>query len=103
MFTNFETIDGLQRQLPYLKSIAKKHLLVIVFFKNTELEQLTSKKATNTIEIYDKVIAEKLINEKKLIVNELNKYGIFSVLTSPEQLTINVINKYLELKARNLL
>lgn len=103
LFTNFETIDGLQRQLPYLKSIAKKHLLVIVFFKNTELEQLTSKKATNTIEIYDKVIAEKLINEKKLIVNELNKYGIFSVLTSPEQLTINVINKYLELKARNLL
>ena len=32
LYTNFETMDGLQRQLPYLKGIAKSHLLVIVFF-----------------------------------------------------------------------
>ena len=36
LYTNFETLDGLHRQLPYLKGIAKNHLLVIVFFNNTE-------------------------------------------------------------------
>lgn len=103
LYTNFETLDGLHRQLPYLKGIAKNHLLVVVFFQNTELNQITEKKAENIQEIYDKVIAEKFIFEKKLIVNELKKYGIHSVLTQPENLTLDTINKYLEIKARGIL
>lgn len=103
LYTNFETLDGLHRQLPYLKGIAKNHLLVIVFFNNTELNDLIHKKASNVQEIYDKVIAEKFAFEKRLIVNELRKYGIYSVLTQPENLTLDTINKYLEIKARGIL
>ena len=103
LYTNFETLDGLHRQLPYLKGIAKNHLLVIVFFNNTELNELIDKKANNVQEIYDKVIAEKFAFEKRLIVSELRKYGIYSVLTQPENLTLDVINKYLEIKARGIL
>ena len=103
LYTNFETLDGLHRQLPYLKGIAKNHLLVIVFFNNTELNDLIQKKASNVQEIYDKVIAEKFAFEKRLIVNELRKYGIYSVLTQPENLTLDTINKYLEIKARGIL
>jgi uncharacterized protein (DUF58 family) len=103
MYTNFETIDGLRRQLPYLKGIAKNHLLVVVFFQNTELNQLINKKTETIHEVYDKVIAEKFNFEKRLIVNELKKYGIYSVLTQPENLTLDTINKYLEVKARGIL
>lgn len=103
LYTNFETMDGLHRQLPYLKGIAKSHLLVVVFFQNTELNQITNKKAETIQEVYDKVIAEKFIFEKKLIVTELKKYGIHSVLTQPENLTLDTINKYLEIKARGIL
>ena len=103
LYTNFETLDGLHRQLPYLKGIAKNHLLVVVFFNNTELNELIQKKAENVQEIYDKVIAEKFVFEKRLIVNELRKYGIYSVLTQPDQLTLDTINKYLEIKARGIL
>ena len=103
LYTNFETLEGLHRQLPYLKGIAKNHLLVVVFFKNTELNELIDKKASNIQEIYDKIIAEKFAFEKKLIVQELQKYGIYSVLTQPENLTLDTINKYLEIKARGIL
>lgn len=103
LYTNFETLDSLHRQLPYLKGIAKSHLLVVVFFQNTELYQITNKKSETIQEVYDKVIAEKFIFEKKLIVNELKKYGIHSVLTQPENLTLDTINKYLEIKARGIL
>ncbi|MEN3322710.1 DUF58 domain-containing protein [Mariniflexile soesokkakense] len=103
LYTNFETLDALYRQLPYLKAIAKNHLLVIIFFENTELQKLTQKSAETTFEIFEKTIAEKFIYEKKLIVNELQKHGIQSILTAPEHLTINTINKYLEIKARGLL
>ena len=103
LYTNFETLDGLYRQLPYLKGIAKNHLLVVVFFNNTELDELIQQKANTVQEIYDKVIAEKFAFEKRLIVNELRKYGIYSVLTKPENLTLDTINKYLEIKARGIL
>lgn len=103
MYTNFETLDGLNRQLPYLKAIAKSHLLVVVFFKNTEIDKLINNKAETVQQVYDKVIAEKFDFEKRLIVNELKKYGIYSILTTPERLTVDTINKYLEIKARGLL
>lgn len=103
LYTNFETLDALYRQLPYLIAIAKNHLLVVIFFENTELQKLTQKSVNNTFEIFEKTIAEKFIYEKKLIVNELQKHGIQSILTTPEHLTINTINKYLEIKARGML
>ena len=103
LYTNFETLDGLHRQLPYLKGIAKSHLLVVVFFQNTELNELINKKTEKVQEIYDKVIAEKFAFEKRLIVNELKKYGIHSVLTEPQNLTLDTINKYLEIKSRGIL
>lgn len=103
LYTNFETLDALHRQLPYLKAIAKNHLLVVIFFENTELQTLTNAEADNTFDIFQKTIAEKFMYEKKLIVNELQKNGIQSILTTPENLTINAINKYLEIKARGLL
>lgn len=103
LYTNFETMDALRRQLSYLKGIAKNHLLIVVFFDNTELNQLISKSTKNLQEVYDKVIAEKFAFEKRLIVRELQKHGIQSILTQPENLTVDTINKYLELKARGMI
>jgi uncharacterized protein (DUF58 family) len=103
LYTNFDTMDGLYRQLPYLKGIAKSHLLVVVFFNNTELNSIINKKADTIQDIYDKVIADKFMFEKRLIAQELKKYGIHSVLTTPENLNLETINKYLEIKARGIL
>ena len=103
LYTNFETLDGLHRQLPYLKGIANNHFLVVIFFKNIELKNLIEKKAVTIQEVYDKVIAEKFAFEKRQIVNELKKIGVHSILTTPEELTIDTINKYLEIKARGLI
>jgi len=99
-FTNFESMNALERQLPFLKRIAKFHLLVMVFFENTELKSLSEEPATDVEGIYIKTIAEKFVYEKKLIVKELARHGIQSILTSPQNLTINTINKYLEFKAK---
>ncbi len=100
LFTNFETLTGMRRHLPYLRKIASHHLLLIVFFENTELKSVVSAPAKNVEEVYTKTVAEKFAFEKRLIAKELQQYGILSIFTSPQDLTINTINKYLELKAR---
>ena len=100
LFTNFESFGGMQRQLPYLRMVAKYHLLLVVFFENTQLKDLASRKAKDIEGVYIKTVAEKFIHEKKMIVKELQNHGILSILTTPENLTVNTVNKYLELKAR---
>jgi uncharacterized protein (DUF58 family) len=103
LFTNFESVHGLHRQLPYLINLNKSHLLVVIFFENTELKQVIEEPAAGLKEVYLKVVAERFSLEKKLIVHELRRHGIQTILTPPEKLTVNTINKYLELKARNLI
>ncbi len=103
LYTNFESLVSMNRQLPYLRKIAKDHLLVVIFFENTELAKLSSGDAKSTEDIYVKTIAEKFAFEKRLIVKELRKYGIHTILTSPQNLTVASLNKYLELKSRGLI
>lgn len=100
LFTNFESMGGLQRQLPFLKSIAKSHMLLVVFFENTGLKEISEKECADVEDVYMKTIAQKFQYEKRLIVKELRKHGIATLLTEPQNLTIESVNKYLELKAR---
>jgi uncharacterized protein (DUF58 family) len=100
LFTNFESMSALQRELPYLRKIARYHLLLVVFFENTEIKELITQEAADVQAVYIKTIAEKFTQEKRMIVKELQRYGILSILTAPENVTANTINKYLELKNR---
>ncbi|KYP15024.1 DUF58 domain-containing protein [Flavihumibacter sp. CACIAM 22H1] len=103
LFTNFESMSSLQRQLPYIRSLAKQHLLLVVFFENTALQEQVKQPVEDLEQLYIKTITEKFIAEKRLMVKELQKYGIQAILTSPQQLTTQTINKYLELKARQII
>jgi len=102
-YTNFESLTSLHRRLPFFRKLAKNHLLVVVFFENTELHALTESSPEDLEQVYIKTIAEKMLYEKKQIAAELLKYGIQSILTPPKDLSVNTINKYLELKARGLI
>ena len=103
IYTNFEGLTSLQRQIQFLKRIAKSHLIVVIFFENTEIKSILQKTPHSVEDVYIKTISEKFIYEKRQIVKELKKYGIHSILTEPKNLTVNTINKYLELKARGLI
>ncbi len=102
-YTNFESLTSLKRRLPFFRRLAKNHLLVVIFFENTELYALTESNPEDLEQVYIKTIAEKMLYEKKQIAAELLKYGIQSILTPPKDLSVNTINKYLELKARGLI
>jgi len=100
LFTNFATVNGLRRQLGHLRRLSEHHLLIVIFFEDTELRSVLQKPADGLEEVYQKTIAEKFAFEKKQIISELQHWGIMSIFTAPEDLTVNTVNKYLELKAR---
>ena len=100
LFTNFETEFAMRRAIPILRKLNQKHILVVVFFQNSELQELAFRPSKTVQEVYQATIAEKLISVKAKIARELKQNGIQTVLTLPEELSINTINKYLELKAK---
>lgn len=100
LYTNFEHKVSLERQLVFLRAINKKHELILVIFKNTEVEKLRQSIPQNINEIYDVSIAEDLLLQKQEMLYLLRKNGIQAILTSPEELQINVINSYLIMKAK---
>jgi len=103
LYTNFESMYALDRVLHILRRINATHLLVVIFFENSEIIDFTKQEAENLEDIYHKTIAKKFIAEKRAMVQKLQQYGIQAVLTKPELLSLNTLNKYLELKARGLI
>lgn len=103
LYTNFESLSSFRRQLPYLRSLSRRHLLVVIFFENTELKAITDNNPEDGLSIYTQVVTEQLMLDKHLIVRELKKYGIYAILTTPEMLNVHTINQYLELKARGMI
>lgn len=103
LYTNFESIYTLERQLPYLKMINRHHLLLLVFFRNTELDKVIEEDSKSTIDVYNKSIAKQIADEKANIQKVLLQNGIMSLYTSPANLNTDVINKYIEIKTKRLL
>ncbi|MCW5898414.1 MAG: DUF58 domain-containing protein [Flavobacteriales bacterium] len=103
LFTNFESTIALHRQLPYLQRLARQHLVVPIFFLNTELDADLRSKPLDTEEVYVRTIIEQAVHEKRLIARELERHGMPAILCRPEDLTVSVINRYLEIKARGVL
>lgn len=102
IYTNFEHISGLKKRLPFLRALAKNHMLVVIFFENTTLTELIEKQPDNVFTAAQQTIAEEHMHDKKLMMKELQKNGIQAILSKPEDLSMNTINKYLEIKARGL-
>ncbi len=103
LFTNFESEYALQRVIPQLRKINRQHLLVVVFFENTEITNFTKHGASTLEDVYAQVTAEEYGYNKMQLAQQLKQFGIMSILTKPENLTVATINKYLELKSRGLI
>ena len=100
IYTTFDTNVSMERELPYL---ASSHVVLVVFFKDKELRQMAEKDPIQKEDYFNQAIMQSFEFEKKMIVRNLQRYGIQSILTEPENLTVNVINKYIDLKARNVI
>ncbi|MBP5339464.1 MAG: DUF58 domain-containing protein [Prevotella sp.] len=107
LYTSFTSMPALRRQLPFLRQVARKHQLLVVFFEDVELKEVIKEKGKDakekgkdgtTIETYyQRVVAEKFVHDQQLVSHTLRQYGILSLLTTPQALSVDVINKYLEL------
>lgn len=103
LFTNFESEFAMRRALPMLQRLNKRHVLVVIFFQNNDLQEWAQQPVHSTKELVEATVAEKMTSVKWNISRELRQHGIQTILSKPEDLSINAINKYLEMKAKGVI
>lgn len=103
LYTNFESTYALDRVLPHLRRINNLHLLVVIFFENTEIQEFVKREVKTVEEIYVQTTAQNFLAEKAAMAQKLNQLGIQTILTRPEDLSMKTVNKYLELKSRGMI
>jgi len=103
LYTNFESESSLERVFPYLRRLNKLHLLVVIFFEDSEIADFALNTAKNKNQVYENVLAGTYLTNKRKMRSQLQKMGIQTILTTPENLSLDTLNKYLELKARGLI
>jgi uncharacterized protein (DUF58 family) len=103
IYTNFDTIIGMERQLDYMQQLARRHVVLAIFFENEDLKALARRRPHTGEDYFQQVIAEKFISQKQHVTAILRRHGIHSLLTTPGNLSVDVINKYLDMKSRHLL
>ena len=102
IYTNFETVSNMKRNMDYILALTKFHVVVVVFFENIEISSMLEITAHTKPDVFRKVTSEKYYLEKQTIVELLNKAGVHTVLTKPQELSVKTINKYLEIKSKRL-
>jgi uncharacterized protein (DUF58 family) len=103
LFTNFDSLNAMDRVLPILRKINQNHLLVVILFQNAEIEKYAYESSSDLREIYNRMIARQMLDDKRQMVARLQTHGIQCIATTPADLTINTLNKYVELKAKGLI
>ena len=101
LFTDILDRDAAEGLATYVARLSKHHLVVCVTLMDSTIIALAAQKLTGSKSVYQKAIAEKLLQEKHATLEILRRRGVITLDVPAHQLTMTVVNKYLELKAKS--
>ena len=101
LFTDILDRDAAEGLATYVAQLSRHHLVVCVTLMDSTIIALAAQKLTDSKSVYQKTIAEKLLQEKRATLEILRRRGVITLDVPAHQLTMTVVNKYLELKAKS--
>ena len=103
LFTDLAASSNLEELINAMSSLRPRHLPMIVTMNDPSVLALAEQAADDTTAVYERTLAEQLLEERRLVLEQLEKRGVLTIDVPASKLTTAVINRYLALKARNLL
>ncbi len=101
LFTDILDSDSASGIASYVQQLSKHHLVVCVTLTDSGIVELADQNFTDSKSVYQKAIAERLLQEKHATLEILRRQGVITIDVPAHQLTMAVVNKYLELKAKS--
>ncbi|MSP12555.1 MAG: DUF58 domain-containing protein [Chloroflexi bacterium] len=95
--TGSVSTDALVAQMGRLR---RSHLGLLVTISDPTVQRLARQSVVDSSTLYQRTVAEQLLEERKLTLERLRRQGIQTLDVPANELSVAVINKYLEMKAR---
>jgi uncharacterized protein (DUF58 family) len=85
------------------RAILRRHLTLLVMFRDVELDRLLEGPAESSTDLYVRGAAAEIVRWREGVIGELKRAGALVLDVAPTELTGALVNRYLEIKARHLL
>lgn len=103
VFSDLATLDAAQPLIAYMARLARHHLPLLVIMNDPNITSIAARQPASSNEVYQRAVAEQLLDERRVILDTLNRAGVLTLDVPADKLSVAVINKYLELKTRGVL
>jgi len=103
IFTDVSGGMSVQSLTSYVSVLARHSLPLVVTIRDPDVHATAQLVPRTSLEVYQRAAAARLLDERKVILDNLKRYGVLTLDVPADQLSMSVINRYLELKGRTLL
>lgn len=100
LFTDMTNLSFSETIDPMIKHTQKKHLVLTISMLNKRWEERLQRMPNQETEIYEQLIIEKLIQERKTIQYKWRSRQLVPLDVEPDRLASAVIYKYLEIRRK---
>ena len=100
IFSDIATGIAADTLVKQIAPMSPRHLVLLVAISDPTVMQIAQQIPRNSTDVYERAVAEQLVDERVLILEKLRQRGVLTLDVPAHQLTVSVVNKYLELKAR---
>ncbi len=100
LFTDLSDRETARIVARQLVPLARHHLPLCVTLRDPALDARSRQIPDSNRQVYEKVVASLLVDERLTVLDELRRAGVETVDAAADRLTPATINRYLQIKAR---
>lgn len=100
LFTDLSGARASETLLAHMPRLAPQHLPLLVTIRDPVLDREAHQSIINSESVYRRAVAEQLMDERRLLLDNLRRRGVLILDVDAQHLSTRVINRYLELKGR---
>lgn len=100
LFTDPSGARASEALIRHIPRLVPRHLPLVVTIRDPALDQEAGQSPSRAEAVYRRAIAEQWIDERRLLLETLQRRGVLTLDVAAEHLTMAVVNRYLRLKAQ---
>src|SRR5439155_15742778 len=100
LFTDLADRESSANLAAHILRAARQHLVVCVTLGDPNVRRPAEQRPTDGPSLYEKMVAQQLLDDRVAVLAQLAAYGVLSVDTDADALNPRLIGTYLELKHR---
>ncbi|MEM7742745.1 MAG: DUF58 domain-containing protein [Pseudomonadota bacterium] len=103
VFSDFVDTTTAELLVENITVLNRSHVIVFVALSDPHLEEIANASPHGMTDVARAVSAAQMIRERRIVMERLQRLGVFVVDTAPQAVTARLISTYLTIKSRELI